>query len=97
MFVISVVLQWPQTMSVRGVAEGVGVGDGLALTLDIRSVAARQAHTKVATFARTLRALFAVRLVSRIEMGLTAGIMRWEAMNLSVALNRFGVERSTLR
>ena len=83
MFVISVVLQWPQTMSVRGVGEG--VGDGLALALDVKSVAARQAQAKAATFARTPRALFAVRLVSRIEIELTAGIMRSEAINLSVA------------
>ena len=73
MFVIAVVLQWPQIISVRGVGEGVGVGvgdGGLAFALDIQSVAARQAQTTAATLGRAARPEFAVRLLARIGMGL---------------------------
>jgi hypothetical protein len=71
-FVIAVVLQWPQIMSVRGVGEGVGVGvgDGLAFALDIQSVAARQAQTTAATLGCAPRPEFAVRLLARIGIGM---------------------------
>ena len=74
MFVISVVVQWPQTMSVRGVGEG--VGDGLGLALDVKSVAARQAQATAATLGRAPRLVFAVRLLACIGTGIPAGIVR---------------------
>ena len=74
MFVIAVVLQWPQIMPVCGVAEGVrvgegvGDGDGLAFALETQSVAVRQAQTTAATLGRVPPRVFAVRLLLRIGM-----------------------------
>jgi hypothetical protein len=78
-------------MSVRGVGEG--VGDELALALDIKSVAARQAQMTAATLGRALRLVFAVRLLACIGMRIPAGIVRI----LPQRTNRFRVERSALQ
>jgi F0F1-type ATP synthase membrane subunit c/vacuolar-type H+-ATPase subunit K len=84
-FVIAVVLQWPQIISVRGVGEGVGVGVGLAFARGIQSVAARQAQTTAATLCCAPRPVFAVRLLACIGVGIAAGIVRSRAVNPSLA------------
>jgi hypothetical protein len=102
-FVIAVVLQWPQVMPVCGVAEGAGVGEGvgvgfgggLAFALDTASIAARQVQTTAATLGGASRPVFAVRLLPRIGVGILAGIVRSRAVNSSAAHEYFAMERST--